>query len=209
MQRLGDAASPHHALELDALQAEIAACRVCAGHLPAGCRPVVRLGATARLLIIGQAPGTRVHASGTPWDDASGKRLRAWMGVSAGLFYDTRHIAIMPMGFCYPGTGASGDLPPRPECAPLWHERVLAQLPEVRLTLLVGSYAQRSYLPGAHRQSVAEFVRGFARHGPRFFPLPHPSWRSTGWLQRNPWFTAEVLPALQASLAALLPVRDE
>jgi uracil-DNA glycosylase len=186
----------------DALKAEIAACRVCAAHLPAGCRPVVRLGATARLLIIGQAPGTRVHASGTPWDDASGQRLREWMGVDSALFYDTRHIAIMPMGFCYPGTGASGDLPPRPECAPLWHARVLAHLPGVELTLLVGSYAQRHYLPGARRQSVAQMVQGFAAHGPGVFPLPHPSWRSTGWIQRNPWFAAEVLPALKARIAA-------
>lgn len=169
----------------------------------------MRLGRTARLLIIGQAPGTRVHASGTPWDDASGKRLREWMGVDASLFYDTRHIAVMPMGFCYPGTGVSGDLPPRPECAPLWHDRVLAALPEIRLTLLVGSYAQKRYLPGARRQSVAEVVRGFAAHGPRFFPLPHPSWRSTGWMQRNPWFMAEVLPALKSRIAELLPLKGE
>ena len=164
----------------------------------------MRLGATAKLLIIGQAPGTRVHESGTPWDDASGERLRDWMGVSPGLFYDTHHIAIMPMGFCYPGTGAAGDLPPRPECAPLWHERVLAQLPDIRLTLLVGGYAQKRYWPGARRQSVAEIVRGFAAHGPAFFPLPHPSWRSTGWMQRNPWFTDEVLPALKARVADLI-----
>jgi len=170
---------------------------------------VVRLGATAPILVIGQAPGTRVHASGTPWDDASGKRLRAWMGVDAALFYDTRHIAVMPMGFCYPGTGASGDLPPRPECAPLWHDRVLAALPGVRLTLLVGAYAQKRYLPGARRQSVAEVVRGFAAHGPRFFPLPHPSWRSTGWMQRNPWFATEVLPVLKSRIAEWLPLKRE
>lgn len=170
---------------------------------------MVRLGITARLLIIGQAPGTRVHESGTPWDDASGQRLRDWMGVPPALFYDTAHVAIMPMGFCYPGTGAAGDLPPRPECAPLWHERILAQLPEIRLTLLVGSYAQKRYWPGARRQSVAEVVRGFAAHGPEFFPLPHPSWRSTNWMRRNPWFAAEVVPALQARLVALLGIRDQ
>lgn len=190
------------------LRAEIAACRVCAAHLPAGCRPVVRLGATARLLIIGQAPGTRVHESGTPWDDASGERLRDWMGVTPALFYDTARIAIMPMGFCYPGTGASGDLPPRPECAPLWHDRVMAQLPEIRLTLLVGSYAQKCYWPGARRQSVAEIVLGFGAHGPAFFPLPHPSWRSTNWMRRNPWFATEVLPTLRARMEALLPLRS-
>lgn len=170
---------------------------------------MVRLGATARLLVIGQAPGARVHASGTPWDDASGARLRDWMGISPLLFYDTRHIAIMPMGFCYPGTGTSGDLPPRPECAPLWHQRVLAQLPELRLTLLVGSYAQRRYLGGATRQTVAQTVQGFAVYGPRFFPLPHPSWRSTNWIRRNPWFVTEVLPALKSHVAALLGVRGE
>jgi uracil-DNA glycosylase len=191
-------------LSLEALAAEIAACRVCAAHLPAGCRPVVRLGATARLLVIGQAPGTRVHASGTPWDDASGRRLRQWMGVEPAQFYDTARIAIMPMGFCYPGTGPSGDLPPRPECAPLWHARVRAHLPAVRLTLLIGGHAQRHYLPGAKRRSVTEIVRAHAAQGPGVFPLPHPSWRSNGWIRRNPWFTAEVLPALKARVAALL-----
>jgi uracil-DNA glycosylase len=165
---------------------------------------VVRLGTTARLLIIGQAPGTRVHASGTPWDDASGARLRDWMGMEPALFYDTRHVAIMPMGFCYPGTGISGDLPPRPECAPLWHDRVLAELPARRLTLLVGSYAQRRYLPAMRRQSVAEIVRDFAMHDPAFFPLPHPSWRSTNWMRRYPWFMAEVVPALRARIEAIM-----
>ena len=165
---------------------------------------MVRLGATARLLIIGQAPGARVHASGTPWDDASGRRLREWMGVEPALFYDTRQVAIMPMGLCYPGTGPAGDLPPRPECAPLWHARAMALLPRVELILLVGGHAQRYHLPGAQRRSVTEVVRGFRAAGPRFFPLPHPSWRSTGWLRRNPWFAAEVLPALRTRLGRLL-----
>jgi uracil-DNA glycosylase len=189
---------------LEDLQAEIAACRVCAAALPAGCRPVVRLSATAPILVIGQAPGTRVHATGTPWNDASGIRLRDWMGVPPELFYDASRIAIMPMGFCYPGTGTSGDLPPRPECAPLWHERVLALLPARRLTLLVGSYAQKRYLPAARRRNVTEIVRDYAAFGPDFFPLPHPSWRSTGWMRRNPWFTAEVLPVLKARVAGVI-----
>ncbi|MBS7789141.1 uracil-DNA glycosylase family protein [Roseococcus sp. SDR] len=205
-QRLGEAASPPPAPAdpLGRLVAEIGACRACAAHLPAGCRPVVRLGSDASILVIGQAPGTRVHASGTPWDDASGLRLRDWMGLPPEVFYDTARIAIMPMGFCYPGTGASGDLPPRPECAPLWHERALALLPRRRLTLLVGSYAQKRYLPGARRRSVTEMVRDHAAHGPGLFPLPHPSWRCNGWMRRNPWFGAEVLPALKARVAAAL-----
>ena len=145
-----------------------------------------------------------MHASGIPWDDASGARLRDWMGVPAEIFYDTSRIAIMPMGFCYPGTGPTGDLPPRRECAPLWHERVLAQLPARRLTLLVGSYAQRHNLPLARRRSVAEIVREFEAHGPDVFPLPHPSWRSNNWIRRNPWFAERVLPALRARIAETL-----
>jgi len=185
---------------LDSLRAEIEACRVCAAALPAGCRPVVRLGALATLLIISQAPGTRAHASGVPFEDPSGTRLRQWTGISKEVFYDTARVAIMPMGFCFPGTGKSGDLPPRPECAPLWHERILAQLPAIRLTLLVGAYAQKRYLPAARKLPMTEIVRGFSNYGPEFFPLPHPSWRSNVWMQRNPWFVTEVLPALRARL---------
>ena len=185
---------------LDSLRAEIEACRVCAAALPAGCRPVVRLGALATLLIISQAPGTRAHASGVPFEDPSGNRLRQWTGISKEVFYDTARVAIMPMGFCFPGTGKSGDLPPRPECAPLWHERILAQLPAIRLTLLVGAYAQKRYLPAARKLPMTEIVRGFSNYGPEFFPLPHPSWRSNVWMQRNPWFVTEVLPALRARL---------
>jgi len=188
---------------LDALRAEIAACRVCAAALPAGCRPVVRLGAKASVVIISQAPGTRAHASGVPWEDRSGNRLREWTGLSKEVFYDTARVAIMPMGLCFPGTGKTGDLPPRPECAPLWHERILAQLPSRRLTLLVGAYAQKRYLPAARRLTMAEIVRGFADHGPEYFPLPHPSWRSTVWMQRNPWFEAEVVPALRSRLQVI------
>lgn len=180
-----------------ALRADIAACRVCALHLSAGPRPVVQFSSTARIVIIGQAPGARVHASGIPWDDASGERLRDWTGLTPDRFFDPAYVALVPMGFCYPGSGASGDLPPRPECAPLWHERVLALLPEDRLLLLVGSYAQARYLPEAKRLSLSERVRRFADFGPGVVPLPHPSWRSTGWMQKNPWFEATVLPTLR------------
>ena len=176
------------------LLGDIRACTVCAAHLPAGPRPIVQFSATSRIVIIGQAPGTRVHESGIPWDDASGDRLREWTGLTPAEFYDPARVALVPMGFCYPGTGASGDLPPRAECAPLWHDRVLALLPADTLTLLVGSFAQERYLARAKRQSLTERVRDWRRHGPKFFPLPHPSWRSTGWMKRNAWFEIEVLP---------------
>ncbi len=190
--------------ELAALLAEVRACTVCAAELPAGPRPIVQLGGRARIVIIGQAPGTRVHASGVPWDDASGERLREWTGLSSAEFYDPGKVALLPMGFCYPGTGSSGDLPPRPECAPLWHDRLLAHLPADRLLLLVGLYAQERYLPEARRQSLTARVRGFAGHGAGVLPLPHPSWRSSGWMAKNPWFAGEVLPALRAAVRARL-----
>lgn len=179
---------------------EIRACTLCAAHLEAGPRPVTQFSATARLVIIGQAPGRKVHESGIPWDDASGERLREWTGLGKPEFYDSSKVALVPIGFCYPGTSASGDLPPRLECAPLWHERVLDVLPPDRLTLLVGSYAQARYLPAAKKQSLTDRVRAFASFGPQFLPLPHPSWRSTGWMARNPWFEGDVLPALQSSV---------
>jgi uracil-DNA glycosylase len=183
-----------------ALQAAIAACTLCA----ADPRPIVQFSTTARLVIIGQAPGRKVHESGIPWDDASGDRLREWTGLDPSDFYDASKVALVPMGFCYPGTGASGDLPPRPECAPLWHDKVMDILPADRLTLLVGSYAHGRYLPGTKKQSLTERVRGFASFGPTFFPLPHPSWRSTGWMARNPWFESEVLPELRRAVCARL-----
>ncbi len=189
---------------LAALLAQVRACTHCAAHLAAGPRPIVQAGSGARIVIIGQAPGARVHASGIPWDDASGDRLRDWTGLSPTLFYDPERIALLPMGFCYPGTGESGDLPPRPECAPFWHERVLAELPAVRLVLLVGTYAQQRYLSPARRQSLTERVRAGMAAGGHMFPLPHPSWRSTGWIQRNQWFGLETLPALQSAIGAAL-----
>lgn len=181
------------------------ACLLCA-DLPLGPRPVLRVSATARLLIVGQAPGTKVHASGIPWDDASGARLREWMGIGPDVFYDSKRIAIVPMGLCYPGRlPRGGDAPPRAACAPTWHPRLLAAMPALETILLVGSYAQARYLgPG----SVARHVGAFREHLPRFLPLPHPSWRTLAWERRNPWFDKELLPVLRARVAALtLPAR--
>lgn len=181
------------------------ACTHCARHLPLGPRPVLRARASARLLIIGQAPGTRVHETGIPWNDPSGDRLREWLGLDRDAFYDEARIAIMPMGFCYPGRAASGgDAPPRPECAPLWHPRLRPLLPNVALTLLVGRYAQAYYLGARAKPSVTDTVRAWRAYAPDILPTPHPSWRSTGWMKRNPWFEAEIVPALRARVRALL-----
>jgi uracil-DNA glycosylase len=186
---------------LDALLDEVRACRACAAALPLGPRPVVQISATARILVASQAPGTRVHESGIPFSDASGERLREWMGVSPALFYDASSIAIVPMGLCYPGRAASGDAPPRPECAPLWRERLLAQMPEIRLTLLVGGHALAAASgPG----SMTERVMAFRDRLPAIFPLPHPSWRSRHWATRHPWFDAEVVPALRDAVQGAL-----
>jgi uracil-DNA glycosylase len=175
---------------------------MCAGHLPLGPRPVFQVSATARLLIVGQAPGTKVHATGIPWNDPSGERLRDWLQVDRATFYDESRIAILPMGLCYPGRlPGGGDAPPRRECAPLWHRRLLAQMPDIRLTLLVGSHAQ-AYMLGAG--PVTERVQAFRTHLPRYFPLPHPSWRAVGWERRHPWFSADVLPALRDAVAQAL-----
>jgi uracil-DNA glycosylase len=190
-------------LSLTDLLARVRACRHCELQLPLGPRPVVRASATARLLIVGQAPGTRVHASGIPWDDPSGDRLRQWLQVDKETFYDDSRIAIVPMGFCYPGKGKSGDLPPRPECAPMWHGPLLAQLPAVELVLLVGSYAQNYYL-GASRETLTARVQRWRDFGPRFLPTPHPSPRNTLWLRRNPWFEREVVPTLRERVRSLI-----
>lgn len=192
-------------LATHALRDEVAACRLCAEVLPLGPRPVVQFGSRARLLIVGQAPGVRVHESGVPWDDASGERLRDWIGIDTETFYDPSWVALLPMGLCYPGVAAGGgDLPPRPECAPLWHDRVRGTLTDIRLTLLVGQYAQRRYLEQAGRRSLTDIVRDAARYLPIYLPLPHPSWRSTGWMRRNPWFETDTLPLLRASTARAL-----
>lgn len=183
------------------LLAEARDCTVCAPHLPQGVRPILQAGPGARIVIIGQAPGARVHASGVPWDDESGKRLRDWTGLDPETFYNPEQVALLPMGFCYPGKGASADLPPRPECAPLWHPRFLAALPAARLTLLVGIHAQRRYLGGG---PMTENVRRFAEAPAGLFALPHPSWRVVGWMRGNGWFTKDVLPALRREVGLAL-----
>jgi len=188
---------------LESLLIEIRACRICEEHLPHGPRPVVRADHRSRILVVGQAPGRRVHDSGLPFDDPSGDRLRAWMGVDRDTFYDTRRIAVIPMGFCYPGTGRSGDLPPRPECAPAWREPLLAQLPRVELTLVIGQYALAYHLPGP-RRSVARAVGAWKEHWPDVIPLPHPSPRNIRWFARNPWFEADVVPVVRRRVAELL-----
>jgi uracil-DNA glycosylase len=190
--------------ELDALLARIAACRVCEAALGFTPRPVVQAGRGARIVIIGQAPGSRVHASGIPWDDDSGERLRGWLGLDRETFYDPERVALMPMGFCYPGKGSGGDLPPRPECAPLWHEPLLAAMPAIGLTLLVGQYAQAAYLPRALRPSMTEAVRRHAEMPEGLLALPHPAWHSRLWMAKHPWFEAEALLALRRQVAAAL-----
>ena len=192
------------ALGMPALLQAVRACTLCAGHLEHGPRPVLRASATARILVVGQAPGRRVHASGVPFDDPSGDRLRQWMGVDKGVFYDEALIALVPMAFCYPGTGKSGDLAPRPECAPQWRHRLLAAMPRTELTLVIGQYAKEWHLPGSAGQNLTQTVRAWRDHGPRVLPLPHPSPRNNIWLKSNPWFTDEVVPELQRRVRALL-----
>ncbi|MFM0285874.1 uracil-DNA glycosylase family protein [Paraburkholderia megapolitana] len=189
---------------LDTLLREIRACTVCAAHLPHGPRPVVRASTKARILIVGQAPGARVHASGIPWNDASGKRLRTWLDVDDTTFYDETQFAIVPMGFCYPGKGKSGDLPPRPECAPLWLDRVLALMPHIELTLLIGQYAQRHFLAERRKESLADTVAAWRDYAPAVIALPHPSPRNVAWFVRHPWFDREILPMLRARVGELL-----
>ena len=182
---------------LDALLADIRACRLCEAQLPLGPRPVLRASGTSRLLIVGQAPGTKVHASGTPWDDASGKRLREWLEMDAETFYDASRIAIVPMGFCYPGKSGSGDAPPRPECRATWHPRLLPLLENVRLTLLIGQYAQDYFLGKRRKTTLTETVAAWREYMPEHLPLPHPSPRNVGWFKANPWFEHDVVPALR------------
>lgn len=197
---------PGNRLDMDvaALRAEIAACRFCAPVLPCGPRPVVQFGADARIIIVSQAPGRLVHETGVPWHDASGQRLREWAGLAPKAFYDPELVALVPMGMCYPGRGDGADLPPRPECAPLWHRRIMASLPGKTLTLLIGQYAQNYYLPQTRRSSVTARVRAFDTLAPDILALPHPSWRSTGWMQRNPWFATGILPRLRQRVAEAL-----
>lgn len=189
---------------LEILLKEIRACRECEQHLPLGPRPTLAAGTEARILIIGQAPGIRVHKSGTAWDDPSGDRLRDWMGISPDAFYDDSKVALVPMGFCYPGTGPGGDLPPRKECAPLWQERLLEQLNNVRLTLLVGRYAQVHRLGDQSKTSLTKTVAAWQEFTPKALPLPHPSPRNNRWLKTNPWFLADVVPYLKRRVKRVL-----
>jgi len=187
---------------LDGLLQQVRACVVCEKDLPLGANPILRASQSSRILVVGQAPGTRVHQTGIPWNDPSGDRLRLWMNLSREQFYDESKIAIVPMGFCYPGKGKSGDLPPRVECAPLWHHPLLQHMPDLKLTLLIGQYAQKYYLKDNYK-TLTERVKNWREFAPDYFPLPHPSPRNQLWLKRNPWFAEEVIPALQQRLRGL------
>ena len=191
--------------DLDALLARVHACQVCAASLPLGPRPVIQASVTARILIVGQAPGTRVHETGIPWNDRSGDRLRGWLGLDRDTFYDRHRIALMGMGFCYPGRLPNGgDAPPRPECAPLWHALLRAEMAGIELAILVGSYAHVYYLGARRMATMGETVRAWRDYLPEFIPTPHPSWRTTGWLNRNPWFGKELVPDLRRRVRAIL-----
>ena len=189
--------------DLKSLLSEVGRCRICANDLPAGPNPVLQCSATARILIAGQAPGKKVHHSGVPFDDPSGNRLRDWLGISREVFYDASAVAILPMGFCYPGTASSGDLPPRPECAPRWREPLLAQMKQIELTLVLGQYAQRYHFED-RSGSLTELVRSWKEYWPDMVPLPHPSPRNNRWLKQNPWFETELLPELKARVKLIL-----
>ena len=186
------------------LLTEIRACQACIEHLPLGPRPIVAADKDAKILIIGHAPGTKVHSSGIPWDDQSGKQLRKWMGVTNEQFYDETIVAQMPMGFCYPGKGKTGDLPPRPECAPLWHDKLLSKLPNIKLTILIGQYAQRRYIGNKMEKNLTETVRNYQNYLPNYFVIPHPSPRNRFWLQKNPWFEDEVIVVLQKFISKFI-----
>ncbi|RKN82965.1 uracil-DNA glycosylase family protein [Ulvibacterium marinum] len=182
---------------MEDLLTEIRNCEVCKEHLALGPRPIVAANPESRIAIVGQAPGTKVHKTGVPWDDPSGKQLRNWLGVTDGIFYDERKIALIPMGFCYPGKGKSGDLPPRPECAPLWHSPIFEGMPNLQLVILIGQYAQRYYLGEKMEKNLTETVRAYKNYLPHYFVLPHPSPRNRFWLSKNPWFVEEVITELQ------------
>lgn len=191
---------------LDGLLQAVRNCHACERHLPLSPRPILQVGGSARILIVGQAPGVRAHVSGKPWDDPSGERLRTWMGLDAAVFYDDSKIAIIPMGYCYPGRGSGGDLPPRRECATLWLDHLLAKLPRIELTLLIGLHAQRHFLANRRKPSLTETVKAWREFSPAYLPLPHPSARNTPWFQRNPWFDNELLPVLRERIKSL-PIR--
>lgn len=183
---------------------EIRNCKECEKHLPNPPRPILRASVNSRILIVGQAPGRRVQESGIPWDDPSGDKLREWLGLTKASFYDESNVAIMPTGFCYPGKGKSGDLPPRPECAPFWHPPLLKAMKKIKLTLLIGTYAQAYYLKQNAKPTLTETVRSFREYLPSYFPLPHPSPRNRIWLRRNPWFEDEILSNLRHTVTRIL-----
>jgi len=185
------------------LLVEVRACRLCEPQLPLGPRPILQCHPHARILIAGQAPGRKAHEAGVPFDDASGDRLRDWLGISRDVFYDATRIAIVPMGFCYPGTGKSGDLPPRPECAPAWRNQLLTRMRDIRLTLVVGQYAQAAHF-GDAAPSLTNLVKAWRDHWPAVVPLPHPSPRNQLWLRRHPWFEQDLLPELKRRIAEVL-----
>lgn len=189
---------------LDSLLAAVRDCRACEAHLPLGPRPVLQAHAAARILIVGQAPGLRVHNTGVPWSDASGQRLRNWIGVDERAFYDASLIAIIPMAFCYPGRGGGGDLPPRPECARLWLSHLLSRLRRIELTILVGWHAQRHFLGARRKATLAHTAAAWRDYAPRYMPLPHPSPRNQPWFKRHPWFEQDVLPALRTRVQAVV-----
>jgi uracil-DNA glycosylase len=189
---------------MEILITEIKSCNICEAHLPLGPRPVIVANSEAKILIVGQAPGTKVHASGIPWDDQSGKELRRWLGVDSEEFYNPKLFAIVPMGFCYPGRGKGGDLPPRPECAPNWHKLLLDQMPQIQLTLLIGKYSQDYYLGKSKMRNLTETVAAFEEYLPKYFPLVHPSPRNKIWQKKNPWFERAVVPVLRDKVQAIL-----
>jgi len=190
-------------LSFEELVRQVRACQICADVLPLGPRPVIQLSECSKILVVGQAPGRRVHETGLPFNDPSGDRLRDWMGITRDTFYDEQKLAILPMGFCYPGTGKSGDLPPRPECAPAWREALLARLKEIELTLVIGQYAHAWHLPDTSRK-LTDNVRQWRQYWPTLVPMPHPSPRNNLWLRRNPWFEQELVPALRERVAEVL-----
>jgi uracil-DNA glycosylase len=196
---------PRNLPDLKSLLSEIRRCDLCASDLPLGPRPVVRASAKAKVLIVGQAPGTRVHETGVPWNDRSGDQLRDWLALDKNVFYDKSRVAIMPMGFCYPGVEArGGDKPPRSECAPTWHDLLLPQMLGVEVVLLVGMYAQRHYLGGRRQRTLTDTVAAWRDYAPRHIPLPHPSWRNTHWRKKNPWFEVDVVPMVRDRVAELV-----
>ncbi|MFM9986111.1 MAG: uracil-DNA glycosylase family protein [Flavobacteriales bacterium] len=183
---------------------EVTACTICKSLLPNLPRPIFSVSKDNKILIIGQAPGQKVHNSGVPWDDPSGKELRRWLGVSEAQFYDSKLFGLMPMGFCYPGKGASGDMPPRPECAPLWHNPLLAEMKSIKLILLIGLYSQKYYLGERLKPTLTETVKSFSEYLPQYLPLVHPSPRNKIWQKKNPWFEKEVVPSLRSLVSGVL-----